>query len=225
MSPFVYIDYSEDAELEEGDVLPIEEADPLFRSLDQNQVMDRTGYNKTQFEVWYQMNGECSSYEGRQDFGDGEGSLLNHIDAFQRYYLETEDGARMLEYMGKERAQRMIEGAEYVRDTLLPFLKYYCNLYEIEKALKEEQENNKKVPVIYPFARYEYYNPQEKGEGRQTMDPRTKVSMWTAGLNWYALPNLVVKADYSTRKIGGGKYNSENEFSLAVAYVGWFLSK
>ena len=84
---------------------------------------------------------------------------------------------------------------------------------------------NKKVPVIYPFARYEYYNPQEKGEGRQTMDPRTKVSMWTAGLNWYALPNLVVKADYSTRKIGGGKYNSENEFSLAVAYVGWFLSK
>ena len=23
---------------------------------------------------------------------------------------------------------------------------------------------NKKIPVIYPFARYEYYNPQEKGE-------------------------------------------------------------
>ena len=159
LSPFVYIYYSEDAELEEGDVLPIEEADPLFRSLDQNQVMDRTGYNKTQFEVWYQMNGECSSYEGRQDFGDGEGSLLDHIEAFQRYYLETEDGARMLEYMGKERAQRMIEGAEYVRDTLLPFLKYYCNLYEIEKVLKEEQENNKKVPVITDRqeARMEYH--------------------------------------------------------------------
>ena len=25
--------------------------------------------------------------------------------------------------------------------------------------------------------------------------------------------------------IGGGKYNSENEFSLAIAYIGWFLSK
>ena len=73
------------------------------------------------------------------------------------------------------------------------------------------------VPVIYPFVRYEYYNPQEKGEGKHTMDLRNKVSMWTAGANWYALPNLVVKADYTTRKIGGGKYNSENEFSLAIA--------
>ena len=62
-------------------------------------------------------------------------------------------------------------------------------------------KNNKKVPVIYPFARYEYYNPQEKGETGQIMEKRCQVSMWTAGLNWYALPNLVVKADYSTRQI------------------------
>ena len=27
------------------------------------------------------------------------------------------------------------------------------------------------------------------------------------------------------RKIGGGNYNSENEFSLAIAYIGWFFSK
>lgn len=92
-------------------------------------------------------------------------------------------------------------------------------------------KSDKKVPVIYPFARYEYYNPQEKGAKTQTMDDRLKVSMWTAGLNWYALPNLVVKADYSTRQIGTskvfgtGKYNSENEFSIGIAYVGWFVKK
>lgn len=164
LSPFVYIDFSEDAGLEGGDVLPIEEADPLFRSMDQKQVMANKeqggmGYCKTKFQVWYQMDGERSSYEGRQDFGDGDGSLLDHIESFQRYYLETEDGARELEYMGKEWAQRMIESSEYIRDTLLPFLKYYCNLYEIEKALKEEQENNKKVPVITDRqeARMEYH--------------------------------------------------------------------
>ena len=84
---------------------------------------------------------------------------------------------------------------------------------------------DKRVPVIYPFARYEYYNSQEKGEGKLTMDKRCQVGMWTAGANWYALPNLVVKADYTTRRIGGGQYNSENEFSLAIAYIGWFLSK
>ena len=91
---------------------------------------------------------------------------------------------------------------------------------------------NKKIPVIYPFARYEYYNPQEKGEKGQTMEKRCQVSMWTAGLNWYALPNFVIKADYATRQIGTNKvfgvsksYNSENEFSIGIAYIGWFIKK
>lgn len=82
-----------------------------------------------------------------------------------------------------------------------------------------------KFPVIYPFARYEYYNSQEEVVAPNTADLRNKVSMWVAGLNWKALPNLVVKADYTTRSIGGGKYNSENEFAIGVAYVGWFYKK
>lgn len=82
-----------------------------------------------------------------------------------------------------------------------------------------------KFPSLWPFARYEYYNPQEEVVTRQAADEREKVSMWTAGLNWRALPNLVFKADYTTRRIGGGKYNNENEFALGVAYVGWFWSK
>ncbi|CCZ07642.1 uncharacterized protein BN783_02898 [Odoribacter sp. CAG:788] len=92
-------------------------------------------------------------------------------------------------------------------------------------------KNKAKVPVVYPFARYEYYNSLEKVETGETVDKRCQVSMWTAGLNWYPLPNLVVKVDYTTRQIGTGKifgtsnYNSENEFSLCVAYVGWFVKK
>lgn len=87
----------------------------------------------------------------------------------------------------------------------------------------------RKIPVIYPFVRYEYYNPQEKGEKGQTMEKRNQVSMWSGGFNWFALPNLVVKADYATRQIGtnkvfgtSSKYNSENEFSIGIAYTGWF---
>lgn len=89
----------------------------------------------------------------------------------------------------------------------------------------------KKFPVIYPFARYEYYNPQQSVAKPYTSDDRLQVSKWTAGLNWFALPNLVVKADYCTRQIGTsrvfgkGRYTSENEFSIGVAYVGWFVKK
>ena len=82
-----------------------------------------------------------------------------------------------------------------------------------------------KCPVIYPFARYEYYNPQEEVVSPNVAFPREKVSMWTAGINWKALPNLVFKADYTTRRIDNGKFNNENEFAIGVAYVGWFWSK
>lgn len=96
---------------------------------------------------------------------------------------------------------------------------------EVGFNLRSLCRDNTRVPVIYPFVRYEYYNPQEEVLSPHTAELRNKVSMWTAGANWYALPNLVVKADYTTRRIGGGKYNSENEFSLGVAYIAWFLNK
>ncbi|MDH6359033.1 hypothetical protein [Parabacteroides sp. PF5-9] len=82
-----------------------------------------------------------------------------------------------------------------------------------------------KAPRIYPFVRYEYYNPMEKTQGSVLADKRLQTSVWTAGINYYALPNLVIKADYTNRRIGGGDYNSENMISAGIAYVGWFLSK
>lgn len=88
-----------------------------------------------------------------------------------------------------------------------------------------------KCPVIYPFARYEYYNPQEEVTGKYIAENRLQTSMWTAGINWRALPELIIKADYTTRQIGTAKvfgkgvYNSENEFAVGVAFTGWFFSK
>lgn len=87
----------------------------------------------------------------------------------------------------------------------------------------------KGAPTIYPFARYEYYNPQLRGEKSQTMDKRLEVSQWQVGLNWFALPNLVVKGSYINRQIGtnklfgAGPYNAENEVAIGVAYIGWFF--
>ena len=89
----------------------------------------------------------------------------------------------------------------------------------------------KKFPELIPFVRYEYYNPQQEGEPGQTMDPRLKTSMWVCGINYKILPNLVAKFDYTNRQIGSGKifgggtYNSENEFAVGLAYVGWFFQK
>lgn len=102
---------------------------------------------------------------------------------------------------------------------------------EVGLNLKSIVGGGKNFPVIYPFAQYEYYNSQEKGEGMDVMDARCQVSKWNFGLNWRALPNLVVKADYTTRQIGTakvfgtGSYNSENEFGIGIAYIDWFFKK
>ncbi len=86
-------------------------------------------------------------------------------------------------------------------------------------------------PTLMPFGRYEYFNPQKVVEKPYTADRRLEVSKWTVGIDWFPLPNLVVKADYSMRQIGTqkvfgkGLYNSENEFSIGVAYIGWFFRR
>ncbi len=127
-------------------------------------------------------------------------------------------------------ANRMLSNkSPYSR--LIPIAKNAIS-YGAEAGINLKSITKGIFPTIYPFARYEYYNPQYHGEGaKTTMDKRLEVSQWQAGLNWFALPNLVVKADYTTRQIGTqsvfgkGPYNSENEFSIGIAYIGWFLSK
>lgn len=85
--------------------------------------------------------------------------------------------------------------------------------------------NDARCPVVIPFGRFEYYNPQEDVLAPYNPDERLKTSMWVVGANWRILPQLVVKADYTNRRIGGGKYNNENEFALGLAWTGWFWKK
>ncbi|MDR2037276.1 MAG: outer membrane beta-barrel protein [Bacteroidales bacterium] len=78
---------------------------------------------------------------------------------------------------------------------------------------------------LFPFIRYEYYNTMEDVESGVTKDTRYKRDILSFGLNYYILPNLVVKADYAMRQIDNGTYNDENTFGISVAYTGWFIKK
>jgi len=89
--------------------------------------------------------------------------------------------------------------------------------------LKSLFDNNKYLDFV-PFARYEYYNTQEEVKNG-VPDDRLKTSMWVVGLNYKPLPYLVIKADYTNRTIGKGKYRNENEFAIGIAYVNWFYKK
>ena len=83
--------------------------------------------------------------------------------------------------------------------------------------------NNKNLDFT-PFVRYEYYNTQKEVKNA-VADDRLETSMWTVGLNYKPLPYLVLKADYTSRTIGDGKYNDENEFAIGIAFVNWVSKK
>lgn len=82
-----------------------------------------------------------------------------------------------------------------------------------------------KKEKLYPFVRYEYYNTMQEVEGSTLQDARYKRDLTTFGLNYFILPNLVLKADYSMRRIDSGNYNNENTFGMSLAYTGWFARK
>ena len=97
--------------------------------------------------------------------------------------------------------------------------------YGMEAGLKlKGLVAGKRMPDLIPFARYEYYNAQQQVDAPYVADERLKTSLWTAGLNYRPIPFIIIKADYTQRRIGGGAYNSENEFALGVAFAGWFFS-
>ncbi len=97
--------------------------------------------------------------------------------------------------------------------------------YGAEAGLNLRRIVRADMPDITPFCRYEHYDPQRSVEGSYTPDPRLKTDMWTAGINWRALPTLVVKADYTTRRIGSGRYHRENELAVGVAFTDWFAKR
>lgn len=101
-APYVVIEWSESpiinrleiaAEDGDGRKLSIKAADELFKLLDSRQNSDREkfdflgGYFKTSFIIYFTNDaGEPDTYEGRQDFGDGDGGIIEHIKAFAASY-------------------------------------------------------------------------------------------------------------------------------------------
>jgi hypothetical protein len=77
---------------------------------------------------------------------------------------------------------------------------------------------------LFTFLRYEYYNSMQEVDPSVFADKRFKRNVLTFGLNYLPLPELIIKMDYSMRKIDNGNYNNENTFGLSVSFAGTFFS-
>ena len=72
---------------------------------------------------------------------------------------------------------------------------------------------------LYPFFRYEYYNTMKKVENGIFANPRFERSLYTFGLNFIWNDEVVFKADYSSRTVGKGSFNTENTISVGIGFL------
>ena len=73
---------------------------------------------------------------------------------------------------------------------------------------------------LYLFGRCEWYNPYIALSGQGSADFTEKLRV-AAGINWFPVPEVAVKAEYSHRFLAP-QYNLEPSISIGVAYQGFF---
>lgn len=89
--------------------------------------------------------------------------------------------------------------------------------YDIFKFIRHKGEQN-----LYVFGRYDYYDSYIPYEGALTDYQWTERHVVSAGLNYYPIKQVVIKAEFSERFLKS-QYNNEPMFSLGVAYSGFFV--
>ena len=73
---------------------------------------------------------------------------------------------------------------------------------------------------MFVFGRYEMYNPYASNTKNTAYD-YTAVKRMAVGVNYYPLPQIVVKAEYSQRFLKE-LYNNEPSVNIGIAYEGFF---
>ena len=145
--PTVTILWSESSQLREGETIPLSRANTLIEALDEANL-ESPGYDKTTFRIDFVMNGKADQYEGRQDLGDGEGALIEHIEKYHAYYANDPYWNNfLLEHEGKEALEADKEHRAFLLNEFVPYLKLHCNLSEMERIAGEALQKDNLTPT------------------------------------------------------------------------------
>ena len=89
---------------------------------------------RSDFRIDFTFQGEAHSYSGRQDFGDRDGSLIEHIRGYQEFYLHDEQWKNhVLKYQGPEALAEDQASRETFVSEIIPYMELHCNLSRLEQ--------------------------------------------------------------------------------------------
>ena len=157
--PVVTIIWSEHSRFHDGETMSLSEANAAIGNLDA-AVTKEDGYYKTKFRIDFVMDGQPDYYGGRQDLGDGDGTLIEHIEDYHAYYENNSEWENyILHNEGKEALEADKAQREMILHEFVPFLKLHDNLSKMEniaaKAL-EENGNMTSTETAYHTAMKDY---------------------------------------------------------------------
>lgn len=135
-APTVTILSSEHPLLAEGEILSLPKANLLYKYYDSEQQRQHNPdhflpYYKTQFEITFRKNEKAETYQGRYNIGDGDGSLLDHIELFAKRSLENPDISPTCREM-----------CQWNLTNFIPYLKDHIDLSDKRSIAKEQLSNH-----------------------------------------------------------------------------------
>ena len=90
--------------------------------------------------------------------------------------------------------------------------------YNIFSQIEKLRQDNQK---LYLFGRFEKYNSYIPGSDQQKYE-FTDRTRFVGGVNYFPVPQIALKAEYSYRKLKS-QYNNEPSINIGIAYEGFFL--
>ena len=152
--PIVTILWSESPHLKDGQQMPLHEAEAVFGALDSSKRLEReqpdhagSWYDKTKFRIDFTMQGQPDNYEGRQDFGDGDGSLIEHIQGYHEYYAQDESWKNhVLHHEGPEAWEADKAQREMLLYEFVPYMKQHCTLSRMEQEAQRLLQSGDSLP-------------------------------------------------------------------------------
>ena len=137
--PTVTVIWTESKRLHDGQTMRLSRANELFKAIDKAQQKYPNCYHKAAFRIDYMLHGEPSSYEGRQSFGTGEGSLIDHIKRLNTLCNENPQWENyLLETGGSDALLQDRHEKEYILNEFIPYLNLHVTLSEIEQSVSEK---------------------------------------------------------------------------------------
>lgn len=157
--PVVTIIWSEHSRFHDGETMSLSEANAVIGSLDEATTKE-DGYYKTKFRIDFVMDGQPDNYIGRQDLGDGDGTLIDHIEKYHTYYENNEQWDNyLLQNGGTERLEADKAQRSMLLNEFVPYLKLHENLSKMERIATQALQGNEAMTsteTAYHTAMQEY---------------------------------------------------------------------